>query len=187
MERQRLVEQVVIRVVALALSIGGLAPSGAALGSSCTTAADCPLPGAPCEICADGATACPIATCVANQCSYQFQSCPSACSTGLSWCSLNGRCVAPACLSCCQFGTACMAAADCGMACVTCSDGSTACSDGQCGTNPSGQCDFPEPVCPLPPKPVSDMPTRFAPILAGVLGALGIWCAQRSPRRPART
>lgn len=185
MERERLAERAVVRVVALALSMACFASSAAALGSSCTTAADCPLPGAPCELCADGTVACPIVTCVANQCQYQLQACPGVCGAGLSWCSLDGRCVAPQCLSCCFFGTSCAVAADCGEACVTCSDGSSACSAGECGTNLADQCFFPEPVCPVPPKPVPDMPTGLSLVLAGIVGALGIWRAQ-ARRRPAQ-
>src|SRR6516162_2015892 len=120
----------------------------AAAGTSCTTSADCPLPGAPCELCPGGTTACPLVSCVSGQCSYSFPSCPATCPAGQTWCSINGRCTDLACLSCCQFANTCTAAKDCGNACVTCPNGSSSCTVGQCGTNLAGQCFYPEPVCP---------------------------------------
>ena len=147
-----------------------------AAGTACSTAADCPLPGAPCELCANGTTVCPVVTCVGGQCQYQFPSCVEDCSSGLDWCPLNGRCVNPACLSCCQFGTTCSSASDCGSACVTCSDGSKSCAAGQCGTDLAGQCFYPEPACPGP-RPVPAGPTWLLVVAAGALGLLGLWVA----------
>ena len=155
-------------------------------GTSCTTASDCPLPGAPCELCPDGTTACPIVDCVAGQCGYQFPACPATCAAGLSWCPLNGRCVNPACLSCCQFGNSCASAADCGSACVTCPDGSSSCAVGQCGTELAAQCFYPEPICPAP-RPVPTVPAWLILAAAGALLLLGLRApvARRSasPRR----
>jgi hypothetical protein len=105
----------------------------------------------------------------------------ASCDPGLTWCSLSGRCVNPACLSCCQFGTTCAMASDCGKACVTCADGSSSCSAGQCGTELAGQCFYTEPTCPAPPA-VPAMPLSLT-LCTGALGLLGA-CAlvRRSPR-----
>ncbi len=143
------------------------------VGSTCMTASDCPLPGAPCELCADGTTACPTVSCIENQCVYQFQACPNVCDPGLVWCSLNARCVAPSCLACCQFGTPCSTAVDCANACVTCTDGSVSCSTGQCGYELQGQCFYPEPVCPRS-KPVPAVPRGLFFVAAMAMGLLGI-------------
>lgn len=46
----------------------------------CKTDLDCPLPGIPCQQCADGSQACPSASCVGGQCQYAFPGCPEPCS-----------------------------------------------------------------------------------------------------------
>jgi hypothetical protein len=162
------------------LALAGEPSVTSAAGTACTTASDCPLPGAPCELCSDGVPACPIVDCVAGQCQYRFPSCKDVCSAGLDWCPLNGRCVAPACLACCQFGSTCSTASDCGTACVTCGDGSTACLPGQCGTELAGQCFFPEPVCPAP-KPVPAFPPWTVTAAAVAMGLLGAATQRRRP------
>jgi hypothetical protein len=158
--------------VVIAAAVACAAAASPAAASTCTTAADCPLPGAPCELCADGTTACPIASCTGGQCQYQLQSCPGVCGAGLTWCSLNGRCVNPACLACCQLASTCAAATDCGKACVTCANGSSSCSIGKCGNDLAGQCFYPEPVCPAAAPAVPAMPPWLTP-LAGACALLG--------------
>src|SRR5262245_22565788 len=112
---------------------------------TCSVDSDCPAPGAPCTQCSNGSFVCPSVSCVVGKCVYEFPTCHNACAAGLEWCPLNGRCVQPACLACCQFGTACSADIDCGTRCVACGNGTPACSTGQCGTSQAGQCFYPEP------------------------------------------
>jgi hypothetical protein len=162
-------------IVVAAMLLGG-----EGIARACTTAAECPLPGAPCELCADGASVCPAVSCTSGQCVYSFPTCPpGVCAPDLSWCPLNGRCVAPACLACCQFGTSCATASDCGTACVSCADGSKACSAGACGVEQPGQCFFAQPVCPSPPPSVPATPAAFALAAAGLLALLGARRARR--------
>jgi hypothetical protein len=169
----RLVFRCAAVVLAAGLAFAASATSQAA--ASCTTAADCPLPGAPCELCADGTTTCPVVTCVGAQCQYQFPACAGDCAPGLVWCELGGRCTNPACLSCCQFGTSCTVAADCGQACITCQNGSTACSVAQCGTELAGQCFYPQPKCPASTASpsVPSVPPWLVGVAAAALGLLG--------------
>jgi hypothetical protein len=144
--------------------------------TSCSIDADCPAPAVPCTQCANDIFACPIVSCVNGQCFYQFPRCESSCTSGLEWCPLNGSCVHPACLSCCQFGAVCSAAADCGDACVKCANGSTACRSGQCGTTQAGQCSYPEPLCAtlVAPVPVPAATGWIGLGSAGLLGWVGI-------------
>jgi hypothetical protein len=127
----------------------------------CPDGACGPELGLPNFLCPDGKTvAGPSGRCLQNAdgtCGWEIISCPdpgicggaSPCGAGLEWCALNGRCTNPACLACCQFGTACNTAADCGgPACLTCPNGATVCSDPICATDPPGQCQFPQPACP---------------------------------------
>jgi hypothetical protein len=162
----------------------GLTHAREAVGQTCTTASDCPLPGAPCELCTNGKTVCPVVNCVSGQCQYEFPSCTGDCAPGLDWCPLNGHCTSPACLACCQFGTSCAAAADCGQACVTCPDGTSSCAAGQCGTELKGQCFYPQPVCSAP-QPVPAWPTWSLIVAAGAVALLG--AAARARLTSSRT
>jgi large repetitive protein len=48
----------------------------------CITANDCPAVGAPCQMCADGSSACPSVECINGQCAGSFPECPPpGCST----------------------------------------------------------------------------------------------------------
>jgi hypothetical protein len=127
----------------------------------CPTEACGPPLGLPSYLCPDGKTvAGPTDRCLLKpdgSCGWEIAPCPDpaicgggrVCSEGLAWCTLNGQCTDPACLSCCQFGRVCKTAEDCGgPICVTCPSGARACSDPACGTAVPGQCHFPEPVCP---------------------------------------
>jgi hypothetical protein len=118
-----------------------------------------PQLGMPNSLCPDATTvAGPSGRCLTNvegTCGWEIVQCPdpsvcrsSPCSDGLEWCTLSGECVHPACLSCCDFGTACARAADCGSpACATCSSGAQVCSSPECGWVVPGQCHYPEPAC----------------------------------------
>jgi hypothetical protein len=49
-----------------------------AADGDCATDADCPAMGAPCSVCADGSTSCPISRCDAARCSVEFKPCSEA-------------------------------------------------------------------------------------------------------------
>jgi hypothetical protein len=42
----------------------------------CRVDSDCPAPGAPCTLCADGSAACPTVDCERHRCVYSFPQCP---------------------------------------------------------------------------------------------------------------
>jgi hypothetical protein len=168
-----------LRLVTVTLAVVVVAAAGRAAAAGCVTASDCPLPGAPCELCADGSTACPVASCVDGVCQYRPATCPDACAAGLTWCSLSGHCVNAACLSCCQFGTSCVSAADCGQACVTCPNGSPVCAAAQCGTSLAGQCFYSEPTCPAAPA-VPALPKWIVFLIGGALTLVGGRALRRS-------
>jgi hypothetical protein len=119
---------------------------------------------------------------VGGQCTYSFPACPATCPAGQTWCSINGRCTDPACLSCCQFANTCTAAKDCGSACVTCPSGSSSCTVGQCGTNLAGQCFYPEPVCPAATSSVPAAPRWIVLVIAGLLTLVGARLVARRAR-----
>jgi hypothetical protein len=118
-----------------------------------------PQLGRPNTLCPDGTTvAGPNGRCLTDAtgtCGWEIVQCPdpsvcgsSPCTDGLEWCTLTGRCAHPACLSCCQFGTACERAEDCGgSVCATCPSGAPACSPPECGSVVPGQCRYPQPIC----------------------------------------
>jgi hypothetical protein len=45
-------------------------------GKACSSDADCPQIGAPCQLCADGTAACPRSLCINGQCGAEFETCP---------------------------------------------------------------------------------------------------------------
>jgi hypothetical protein len=129
----------------------------------CVADSDCPQPGAPCQICADGSTACPKAVCDQGQCKVIFNQCPppkacnpasanpvnqcgphEACCNGV--CQPDGElCKAPQCAS----------AADCKgplpQLCEVCANGKSECAHWECvaGACVTAICD------PLPPGPAA--------------------------------
>ena len=135
--------------------------TGGASGGQCTSTANCPQPGAPCQVCADGTTACPSVDCVGGKCVGSFPTCSvgakctsagacavpqicKVCSDGSASCAtggcVNGQCVTT--FPACPGGGQCKMDSDCPVppvACQPCPDGScapasTACVGGQCST-----------------------------------------------------
>ncbi len=119
-------------------------------GSSCTTAADCPALGVPCQQCTDGTTACPTVTCDNGQCKATINQCPAPPPT---MCTTDAQCP--------QLG----------IACHLCPDGTTpACYADKCI---NGACKIVPPACPVPPPPLPA--PDGGPI--EVDGGVGIGCA----------
>ena len=100
--------------------------------AQCKSSADCPLIGAPCELCPDGSTSCPSVECIEGQCVGSFPGCP-------------GGGIAPG-LPCDKPGAE--APADDGCNTCICGDNKTwACTKIGC----NNQCDgFPPPCAPPP-------------------------------------
>jgi hypothetical protein len=48
-------------------------------GPQCKSDAECPAPAGPCQVCADGSTACPVGVCTNGQCSVQVPACGPDC------------------------------------------------------------------------------------------------------------
>jgi len=69
----------------------GVAPN------QCAGDGDCPAPGAPCTLCADGSAACPLTFCdlTTHQCRLVFQECPAMACGGIAGlpCPLGQRCI----------------------------------------------------------------------------------------------
>ena len=81
----------------------------AAPWAQCTSASECPMVGAPCQLCSGvGGYSCPDAVCVAGQCSIQWSPCsgpdPVDAGPGPS-CSSDAQCAAPAICQLCDDGT----------------------------------------------------------------------------------
>jgi hypothetical protein len=107
-ERQsmKLLALLIALLGAVACAADGIEPEGAPVDEQneelkarmCRSEADCPAPGAPCQLCADGSSACPEVSCERHRCVYSFPQCPSDDSCAAVLCRVGTHCEKGRCI-----------------------------------------------------------------------------------------